>query len=159
MTTPTDVTALARRFRLEIDMSPAQDGSDWQLCPGVTDFSFKADPEIQDGTSYDTDGWAENVKSLQSWEVDATFNRKASADNTTFNPVHEALRAAAFGWGATSQVSARWYDRNGLPEAYQGIALVTWEPSGGDAKSLDQIKATLTGSGPLALIDNPGVGS
>jgi hypothetical protein len=52
-------------------------------------------------------------------------------------------------------VRVRWYDRDGLPEAYEGIAIVTWAPSGGEYTALDQVEVTLTGNGPLTLIDNP----
>lgn len=155
MSTPTPETALARRWRLDADLSVAQDGSNWQQFFGITDFKPTMPPQIQDSTTYDTAGWAENTKTLQSWSLEVTFNRQTSSDNTTFNTVHEAFRTAALGFGAASKVSVRWYDRDGLPEAYQGLALVTWEPSGGDAKALDQIKATLTGTGPLAQITNP----
>ena len=155
MTTPTPETALARRFRLDADLSVAQDGSNWQQFFGITDFQPTTPPEIQDSTTYDTDGWAENTKTLQSWQLAITFNRQTSSDGTSYNTVHEAFRTAALGFGAGSKIPVRWYDRNGLPEAYQGLALVTWEPQGGDAKALDQVKLTLTGTGPLTLITNP----
>jgi hypothetical protein len=89
------------------------------------------------------------------WKIEATFNRKATADSTAYSPVHEALRSAALAFGADSEIEVRWMDRDGLPEAYQGTCLVTWAPSGGDRTALDAIKATLTGKGILAQIANP----
>lgn len=155
MSTPTPVTALARRWRLDVDMSAAKDGTDYQLCPAITEFQWTAEPNHEESTTYDSDGWDENTKTAQGWEVTATFNRKASADSTTYHPVHEALRAAFFAYGEDSEARVRFYDRNGLPEAYEGYALVTWEPSGGEAKALDQVEVTLTGTGPLEQITNP----
>ncbi|MFG3349497.1 phage tail tube protein [Streptomyces sp. NPDC048018] len=153
MSTPTE-TALARRWRMDInmgtDLSPV-----WTLCPGITEFQPQFPPNIENSTSYDTDGWAENTKTAQEWSVEATFNRKSSPDNTTYSPVHEKLRIAAFSYGAASKVGVRFYDRNGLPEAYSGKVLVTWEPQGGEYTALDQVKATLTGDGVLSLITNP----
>ncbi|MFE6103183.1 phage tail tube protein [Streptomyces laurentii] len=155
MSTPTPVTALARRWRLEIDMSAAKDGTDWQLVPGVTEFTPAAEPNIEDSSSYDSDGWAENTKTGQSWELGVTINRKINDQVKVYHPTHEALRAAAFGWGSASEVHVRYYDRNGLPEAYEGTALVTWAPSGGEYTALDQVETTLTGTGPLLSITNP----
>ncbi|MFE5591442.1 phage tail tube protein [Streptomyces sp. NPDC056549] len=155
MSTPTPVTALARRWRLEIDMSAAKDGSSWALVPGVTEFQPAAEPNIEDSSSYDSDGWAENTKTGQSWELGVTINRKINDQTKVYHPTHEALRAASFAFGSASEVHVRYYDRTGLPEAYEGIALVTWAPSGGEYTALDQVELTLTGTGPLASITNP----
>lgn len=152
MTTP--VTTLARRWKLEVNMGTVLSPV-WTLCPAVTDFTWSADPNIEDSSTYDEGGWASNTKTGQEWKLEVTFNRKATADATAYNPVHEALKAAFFATGDASEVGVRWMDRNGLPEAYQGIALVTWAPSGGERTKLDQIKATLTGTGPLVPITNP----
>ncbi|MER5769551.1 phage tail tube protein [Streptomyces sp. NPDC001985] len=153
MSTPTE-TALARRWRLDINMGTDL-APDWALVPGVTEFQWTAEPNHEDATSYDTDGWKENTKTGQEWEVEATFNRKASPDSTTYAATHEKLRLASFAYGDASKVPVRFYDRNGLPEAYTGTALVTWEPQGGEYTALDQVQVTLTGTGPLTPITNP----
>ncbi|MGW4850144.1 phage tail tube protein [Streptomyces sp. NPDC004288] len=155
MSTPTPVTALARRWRLEIDMSAAKDGSNWQFVPGITEFNPAAEPNIEDSSSYDSDGWAENTKTGQSWELGVTVNRKINDAVKVYHPTHEAFRLASFAFGSASEVHVRYYDRNGLPEAYDGIALVTWAPSGGEYTALDQVEMTLTGTGPLTSITNP----
>jgi hypothetical protein len=153
MSTPTE-TALARRWRMDINMG-TDETPDWQLCPGITEFQPTFPPNIENSSTYDTEGWAENTKTAQEWQVEATFNRKVSADSTTYSAVHEKLRVAAFSYGAASKVGVWFYDRNGLPEAYSGKALVTWEPQGGEYTALDQVQATLTGDGILSLITNP----
>ncbi|KMS71302.1 hypothetical protein ACH49_24710 [Streptomyces leeuwenhoekii] len=155
MSTPTPITALARRWRLEIDMSATKDGSDWQLVPGITEFSPAAEPNIEDSSSYDSEGWAENTKTGQSWELGVTINRKINDTVKTYHPTHEAFRLASFAFGSASEVHVRYFDRNGLPEAYEGTALVTWAPSGGEYTALDQVEMTLTGTGPLLPITNP----
>jgi hypothetical protein len=155
MSTPTPITALARRWRLEIDMSATKDGSDWQMVPGITEFSPSAEPNIEDSSSYDSEGWAENTKTGQSWELGVTINRKINDTVKVYHPTHEAFRLASFASGSASEVHIRYYDRNGLPEAYEGTALVTWAPSGGEYTALDQVEMTLTGTGPLLPITNP----
>ena len=153
MSTPTE-TALARRWRMDInmgtDLSP-----DWQLCPGITEFQPTFPPNIENSTSYDTDGWAENTKTGQSWELGVTINRKINDQVKTYHATHEAFRLASFAFGSASEVHVRYFDRNGLPEAYEGIALVTWAPSGGEYTALDQVEMTLTGNGKLNSITNP----
>ena len=153
MTTP--VTALARRWVLQLDMSAAKDGSDWNTVIGVTEFNPEAEPNIEDSSDYDSGGWAGNTKTGQSWEIGVTINRRVNDQTKVYHTTHEALRAAAFAFGSNSQVHIRYYDRDGMPEAYEGTALVTWAPSGGEYTALDQVEMTLTGDGELQLITNP----
>ncbi|MFC8267818.1 phage tail tube protein [Streptomyces cinereoruber] len=155
MATPTPETALARRWRLEIDMSAAKDGSDWQLVPGVTEFTPASEPNFEDSSDYDSEGWAGNTKTGQSWELGVTINRRINDQVKVYHPTHEALRLAHYGWGSASKVHVRYFDRSGLPEAYEGTALVNWAPSGGETTALDQVEITLTGDGKLLLIANP----
>ena len=155
MSTPTPTTALARRWALQLDMSAAKDGSDWQTVIGVTEFNPAAEPNIEDSSDYDSGGWAGNTKTGQSWELGVTINRRINDQVKVYHPTHEAFRAASYAFGSASEVHVRYYDRDGLPEAYEGTALVTWAPSGGEYTALDQVEMTLTGTGPLLLITTP----
>lgn len=153
MSTPTE-EQLARHWRLDVNMGTV--GSpDWQLCPAIREFQHTAPPNLEDSTTYDSDGWEESTKTAQAWQAEATFNRKASPDSTTFSPVHEKLRAAWLAFGDAAKVQVRFYDRNGLPEAYSGTVFVEWEPEGGDYKALGGVKVTLKGTGALTPITNP----
>lgn len=156
MSTPVEMnaTALARRWKLEVDMGTLE-VPDWQPMVGITEFQPTFPPNIEEATTYDSDGWAENEKTGQAWEVAMTFNRRINDTEKVFNDVHEALRQAAFASGSASKVRIRFFDRNELPEAYGGRALVEWEDQGGESTALGQVSATLTGDGPLGLIDNP----
>ncbi|MGW6455506.1 phage tail tube protein [Streptomyces sp. NPDC055078] len=154
MSTPTPETALARRWRFQVNMGTVS-VPDWQTFPAITEFQWTAEPNIEESTTYDTDGWAENEKTGQAWEVTITFNRKKSADSTVFHPVHEAVRQAFFAYGENNKIHVRFLDRTGAPEAYEGRAIPAWEPSGGEPTALDQTELTLTGTGPLTSIANP----
>ncbi|NNJ04146.1 hypothetical protein HHX38_08360 [Streptomyces sp. PKU-MA01144] len=153
MSTPTE-TVLARRWRMDVNMGDDVT-PDYQLCPAITEFQPQWPPNIEESTTYDSDGWKDNDKTGQEWSVELTFNRKATPDSTAFSPVHEALRLASFAYGPDSKVGVRFYDRNGLPEAYSGKVLVTWEDQGGESTDLGQVQVTLTGTGPLTPITNP----
>ncbi|NUS78461.1 MAG: hypothetical protein HOV70_19995 [Streptomyces sp.] len=158
MSTPTEVTALARRWKLQLDMSAAQDGSDWQTVIGLTDFKPPApDPNIEDSSDYESAGWNGNTKTAQGWELTATINRRINDQVKVYHPTHERLRQAAWLFGSNSKAHVRWYDRDGLPEAYEGTGIVKFEYSGGEHTALDQVEVTITGDGALLLIDNPGV--
>ncbi|MGD3112686.1 phage tail tube protein [Streptomyces sp. YGL11-2] len=158
MATPTPpaetVTALARRYRLELDMG--KDGTPaWTLVPGITEFTPKIEPTQQDVTTYDAEGWSEQAVTMLAWSVEVTLAHRAHPTTGRFNAAQEALRRASMSFGAASYVRVRYYDRNGAPDAQEGSALVTWEPEGGGPDEVDTIKVTLTGSGPLAEIPNP----
>ncbi|MFH9403256.1 phage tail tube protein [Streptomyces sp. NPDC017638] len=156
MSTPTPTTALARRWRLQIDMSADQDGTDWQTVFGVTDFKPPMpDPNIEDSSDYESAGWNGNTKTAQEWELTVTINRKINDQTKTYHPTHEKLRVAAYSFGSASMAHLRWFDRDGLPEAYEGTGVVKWEYSGGEHTALDQVEITVTGDGELKLIDNP----
>lgn len=154
MTTPTPETVLARRWRLEVNMGTSA-APNFQLCPAVTNFNWVPAPTIQDSSTYDDGGWSDSTKTAMGWTVDSTFNRRSTPDSTAFSTVHEKIRAAALAFGAASEIEIRWMDRDGLPEAYQGICLATWAPAGGDRTALDAVKVTFTGKGVLNQIVNP----
>ncbi|WEH40801.1 hypothetical protein [Streptomyces sp. AM 2-1-1] len=156
MSTPTEQTALARRWRTQINMAAAGDTPDWQTLMGVTDFKPPApDPNIEDSSDYESAGWNGNTKTAQGWELGFKINRKTNDQVKVFHPTHEKLRAAAWGWGSNSTAHLRWFDRDGLPEAYEGKGIVKWEASGGEHTALEQVDITITGDGALLLIDNP----
>lgn len=150
----TDTTALARRWRLELNAGTTA-VPDWQQVFGISEFTPKMPPNIEDSSTYDSGGWKENTKTGQEWSIELTINRKIDDTAKVYVPTHEQLRLAAFASGSASYVPIRYMDRNGLPEAYQGRALVTWEPQGGAYTDLDTVKVTLTGDGPLVPITNP----
>lgn len=152
--TPTPTTALARRWKMDVNMG-TDTTPDWQALVAITELQPTFPPNIEESSTYDSDGWAENEKTAQSWEVAATFNRRVNETAKVFNAVHEAIRTAAFAYGEDARIHLRIYDRNGLPEAYEGKALVEWEDQGGEYNALGQVSATFTGDGPLELIDNP----
>ncbi|MFH8403736.1 phage tail tube protein [Streptomyces sp. NPDC018019] len=163
MSTPTPpaetITALARRYRCEIDMSTDGTTPAWTLLPGISEFAPKIEPTQQESTTYDAEGWVEQTVTMLAWSIETTIAHRAHPTTGAFNAVQEKLRKASMAFGADSYVRVRYYDRNGAADAYAGQALVTWEPDGGGADELDTVKVTLTGSGPLVEITNPAAGT
>jgi hypothetical protein len=72
-----------------------------------------------------------------------------------FDSGQEIVRAAQLEFGDDARVYVRWYDRNGAPEAFSGLAVVGWSQSKTAVADLDEVTITLTGDGALSEIDNP----
>ncbi|MFH8993255.1 phage tail tube protein [Streptomyces sp. NPDC017940] len=157
MSTPTPPaeteTALARRYRLELNTGTTT--PTWSLVPGVQEFAPKVEPTQQKSTTYDDEGWADSTVTELAWSIETKLAHRCHPETRVFNAAQERLRLASESFGAASRVHVRYYDREGRDEAYEGYALVTWEPEGGAPDDLDTVKVTLTGKGPRKKIANP----
>lgn len=147
-----DTTALARRFKVDVTGDLTLAGGFIPL-KAVTDLNPKIAPNNQSADDYDTDGWQSFEKTQQGWTLTAKVLRKTNAG--VFDAGQELVRSRQLGWDDNARVGVRWYDRNGAPEAYQGVALVSWEPSKTGVADLDEVTVTLTGTGELDEIENP----
>ncbi|MFE7853751.1 phage tail tube protein [Streptomyces sp. NPDC057403] len=148
-------TALARRYRLELDMDATGTTPEWAIVPGINDFSPKVDQTQQTSTTYEDEGWADQTVTEYAWSIEATMLHRCHPTTKAFNAAQEKLRLAAEQFGAGAKVHVRWYDRDGRDEAYEGYALVQWEQDGTATDDLDSVKVTLTGKGKRTEIDNP----
>lgn len=158
-TMPDEVTALARRYAIDINIGG--ETPDWQRLLGVREFSGpQVEPTHEDDGTYDDEGWASFVRTALAWTGEITLSHRRGA-NGEWNPVHRFLRDSSTNFGASSYIGVRIYDRDPTVEddAWQGVALVTWAPEGGDPTALDRVTVTLTGHGKLVAIDHPEVES
>ena len=142
-------TALARRFKVDV----SADNSAWVALKGINDLNPSISPTLQPADDYDTDGWSQQEKTMQAWSLVAKCLRKTVSG--VFDPGQELVRAQQLGFGDDARIYTRWYDRNGEPEAYSGLALVGWAPSKTGVADLDEVTITLTGDGALTEISNP----
>ena len=145
-------TALARRFR--VDVSDLATPNAWVPFKGINDFSPPVTPNLQAADDYDAGGWSAFEKTMQAWVATIKALRKTTAG--VFDPGQELVRSKQLGFADAARINVRWYDRNGAPEAFQGVAIVGWVPSKTGVVDLDEITCTLTGDGTLAPIVNPG---
>ncbi|MFD9879995.1 phage tail tube protein [Streptomyces alboflavus] len=151
-------TALARRYRLELNTGTVA-APVWSLVPGVQEFAPKVEATQQKSTTYDDEGWADSTVTELAWSIEAKLAHRCHPETRVFNAAQERLRVAAESFSAASVVHVRYYDREGRPEAYEGRALVTWEPEGGTSDDLDTVKVTIAGKGPRKSIPNPVAGT
>lgn len=147
-------TALARRYRLELDTGTTAVPA-WSIVPGMQEFAPKIEPTQQESTTYEDEGWADNTTTKLAWTAEATLTHRCHPTTKAFSPTQVALKKASERFGAPGTVHVRWYDREGRDDAYEGYALVTWEPDGGNSEDLDTITVTLTGKGRAVEITNP----
>jgi len=147
-------TALARKFRVDCTADLTLAGG-WLQLNGI--YSLKPDvtPKTIDTSAYDTNGWDSNEVISNGWAVTTDFWRRTVAG--VYDPGQELVRARVAGTGDGARCGVRWYDKNGGPEASQGVALVKWSRAKDGVADGDASSIVLTGDGVLSTISNPGV--
>lgn len=156
----TEITSLARKFQVQVDQAYQSNGGvtpSWVTVYGIQDLKPAIAATLQPDSDYETNGWESQTKTGLAWSLDLKLLRRYnSGDPTTYDPGQEVIRAAHDQFGSVGVVNLRWYDRNGGPEAYLGLAEVSWAPDGGDNKTLETVSVTLTGKGIRTLLSpNP----
>lgn len=147
-------TALARKFAIDVTADLTLQTGFLRL-KGVNDFSPNINPNLEDASDYDTNGWASSEVTMQDWSADATIFRRKTAG--VYDAAQELVRARVGQFDDGARIGVRWFDKTGGPEAYSGVALVTWKRSNTGVKNLEQAAITFTGTDvPLNMnITNP----
>jgi hypothetical protein len=151
-----DVTALARRFRTQVNMGTLA-VPDWQTLIGVEEFKPVYEPRRENDESYDDEGAMRQATTGFAWRLELKVVHRTGSDGVTWNAVQEKLRTAAEANDTqTGEVHIRWFDRNGLAGPnYSGFALVDWAPEGGNPGVRDLVSVALHGQGARTSIANP----
>ncbi|MDN5687007.1 MAG: hypothetical protein L0G94_10110 [Brachybacterium sp.] len=152
------ISTLARKFKVEV-MPGAEDPAtdSWLPLRGVQELTTSKEDNLEDDSDYDSDGWTSQVRTGQSWSVEAKVARKQSggADALAYDPGQELVRAASDQFGIDGTVRVRWFNRNGGDEAYMGLAQAGFTDDGGASTALSTATITLTGTGKRERITNP----
>lgn len=147
-------TTLARKFRVDVtsDLTLA---SGWLQLNGVDDWNPNVNPTTEDTSAYDSSGWTTNEVTMQAWSAVASVFRRLNAG--VYDPGQELCRATVGQFGGAARCGVRWYDKNGGPEAYSGIALVAWARNNTAVTNVEKATITFTNTDvPLNLgITNP----
>jgi hypothetical protein len=156
MTQPTqEVTGLARRFAVDIDMA-APAAAVWSALPGIEELKPSWDQRKEGDESYDDGGGARETITGSSWKLELKLIHRAGPDGVTFNAVQEYLRGKAQAEDTlNAEIHVRWYDRSGVGEAWDGRALVSWAPDGGNGGARDTVAVVISGQGKRIPITNP----
>jgi hypothetical protein len=149
------ITALARRFAVEVDVNPSGT-ADWQPLIGVEECKPGRMARKDKDEAYDDLGAERSAITGSSWTLDLKVIHRTATDGVTFNAVQEHLRVKSEASDAfTGEAHVRWFDRSGTGEAWEGRCLVDWTPDGGNGGARDLITVKLTGQGGRAAIANP----
>jgi hypothetical protein len=148
-------TTLARKYRLDVttDLTLA---AGWTEFKGIDDLNDTVSPNTEETTAYDTTGWKTFEVTLNDWSLTVSAFRRQVAG--TYDPGQELVRACRGQFGTAARVGVRWYDRNGGPEAYAGVAIPTWSRSNTGVANVEKLSVSFMATDqPLSFISNPGV--
>lgn len=155
---PLGAATLVRKWHVDGNAG-THDEPQWLGLFGMTDVKFSLDPDMQDDSDMDSEGWKSESPTAIGWAVETTVERKmVEGDRGSYNPCQELFRQAAFKIDGTNHIEVRIYEMtpNGpRVEAYQGYASVQWKPAGGDMAKHDTVAVTLSGQGLLTAITHP----
>jgi len=153
-------TTLARKWKLQVDTSAAQDGSVWTPVRGITDSTPTGAPGLQADSDYDSQGGTSSTATTQEFGFTATFRRATPRNTPTqYDPGQEFLRLMSDKTGAENSAHVRWFEWNGpngpKVEAYEGYVVVAYSNNGGGPDALSTAGVTLTGQGFKVPITHP----
>lgn len=156
MTQPTTtVTAMARRFAVEIDTTPGG-APTWSPLLGIEDLKPVFNSRREKDEAYEDLGSEREAITGNSWGLELKLIHRAGSDGVTMNATQEYLRTKALATDAmTGEAHARWFDRSGVGEAWDGRCLVEWTPDGGNGAARDVVAVKLSGQGARLAITNP----
>lgn len=145
---------LARRWAVEV--APL-DVETFTRVRGVNSFQPGLDPNFEDTTDFDNDGWSSSEKTLQGWSLSLGYIEKVGATDSVQDAGQAILEAASDQFGGDSLIKVRWFERDG-EKAYSGVASVQYEPQGGSPSDLSTVNVTLNGNGARERIAHPEAG-
>jgi hypothetical protein len=155
---PLGPATLNRKWYLDVNTG-SYGSPTWTGVFGVTDFKAVKDPNLEDDSDFDSEGWKSSTVTSLAWSLELKIERKVTtALATAYDPGQEALRTFSDLMGTGNNADVRWYEVTaGGPkaEAYRGYATVSWEPDGGDMEALDTVTVKLTGKGKRNTITHP----
>ncbi|WGH92093.1 hypothetical protein QDX21_07055 [Auritidibacter ignavus] len=147
---------LARRWAVEVQKIGSTDN--WVRVRGINSLTPGLDPNFEDTTDFDNDGWSSSEKTLQGWSLAIGYIEKVGAESNVQDPGQAILENASDKFGDASLIKVRWFERGG-ERAYQGVAAVQYEPQGGGTSDLGTVNVTLNGNGKREPITHPGGGT
>jgi hypothetical protein len=126
----------------------------WTPVLGITEFTPPAvEKNLEDDSSFDSNGWGSQVATGLAWTVEATVKRARAG--LTEDPGQAILRAAGNGLAEDGFVHVRISDRTAPTAARTGIADASFTDNGGPRTDITTAAVVLTGRGPLADVTLP----
>lgn len=144
----------AWKWRMSVDASTNLDGSQYIQMFGITDFQPAIAQTSVDDSDFESGIWGSDFVTQLKWSLVMKVDRK-TLPGYTEDPAQRILRVASFGFAQSSVVRVRWWDRNGGPEAFDGLGTVSWSEDGGGTAAKSSCSVTIMGRGIRNPIANP----
>jgi hypothetical protein len=84
----------------------------WVGVFGITEFKPGLEPQLQDDSDFDSEGFQSQTKTAEAWSCELKIARKVTvASPTAYDPGQEFLRSKAIGkMGPANSVNIRYYE-------------------------------------------------
>lgn len=156
--TPLGASSTNRKWALDVQ-DPAAPGI-WVPVMGLQESKPRpGEATTQDDSDMDGGGYKSQTVTALTWGFDGKVLRKSRQSTAqAYDPGQEIIRIASGALGSQAVIPFRYYELEpGGPrvEAYQGLAVPTWTPDGGNMESLDTVAISLTGRGQRNVIPHP----
>jgi hypothetical protein len=149
------ISGVVRDWQLEV--AAYDDGvtpTTWTRVKGITDFTPPAiEKNLEDDSSFDSDGWASEIATGLGWKVEGTVKRARAS--LTEDPGQAILRAAGSGMLEDGLVHVRITNATKPTEARTGIADASFTDEGGAHTDLTTASFSLSGRGALEDVTLP----
>lgn len=145
----TAINLLARGYRVQV----STDDTNWVRPMGLNSLSASFDPNVEDSSDYDNEGWSSGDITMRSWSLEIGLNRKS--DGGVEDPGQTLIDAAQAEFGDAARLYVRWYRTDGIGQSWKGRAVVGVAPDGTSVTDLAKWNVTLTGDGAPTKIANP----
>lgn len=144
------ISGVLRDWKLEVAAyTTGADPTTWVPVKGITDFTPPAiEKNLEDDSSFDSDGWASEIATGLGWKVEGTVKRARAS--LTEDPGQAILRAAGSGMLEDGLVHVRIINATKPTEGRTGIADASFTDEGGAHTDLTTASFSLSGRGALA---------
>jgi len=143
------ISGVVRDWQLEV--AAYTDGAEptaWTRVKGITDFTPPAiEKNLEDDSSFDSDGWASEIATGLGWKVEGTVKRARAS--LTEDPGQAILRTAGSGMLEDGLVHVRIVNATKPTEGRTGIADASFTDEGGAHTDLTTASFSLSGRGAL----------
>lgn len=138
-----------------VEVAEITDGDiKWVRVNGLNSFNPGLEETFQDTTAFENDGAGSQDKTGYTWAPVIGFIQRQTGDGS-MDPGQQILWDCQTKIGPGSKVFYRQYERDGGPEAYEGVVSPQWAPAEGDPNAVRTVSVTLHGDGPRYTIPNP----
>lgn len=135
----------------KLEVAAYVDGTEpttWTPVLGITEFTPPAvEKNLEDDSSFDSDGWGSQLATGLSWKVEGTVKRARAS--LTEDPGQAILREAGNNIAEDGLVHVRISDRTTPTKARTGVADATFTDNGGPRTDITTAAFALAGRGAL----------